>query len=129
MTIVEKLLEGEDLTSLERGDNYEASLWEYQAGDLACIHLGSIRVRADAPAGTGTRFLESLFRYADRNNRWITLDLGSREAAGKTGFKRTTSTSRLQKWYARNGFRRNAAKGLFQLRGSMHRPPNGRYPW
>jgi hypothetical protein len=122
---------------MESGEYYNASLWEYTADDLECIHLQSIMVRKDAPKGIGTEFMRKLSSLADSHGKWITLDLGSRgdsksyTAKGRrgSGYKTTTSSDRLKRWYSSLGFKRNASKGLFQLRGSMHRPPKGKYPW
>ena len=137
--LTEKLLESleSELSSLENGEYYRASMWEYTAGDLECIHLQTIMVKKDAPKGTGTEFMKRLISLADSHGKWITLDVGSRDdsraytAPGKSGsgFKTTTSSDRLRRWYSSLGFKRNSVKGLYQLRGSMHRPPKGKYPW
>lgn len=137
MTLAEKLLNeaDADIESLENGPFHKAMIWEYEAGDLPCIHLWSIRVRTDAPPGTGTKFMRELMDIADRKRKWITLDIGSRDdpsirsSIKLSGYKSTTSSDRLRRWYSSLGFRRNASKGLYQLRGTMHRPPMGKYPW
>lgn len=124
------LLESTSLSELEHGLYHKASIWEYKAGDLDCIHLQSIMVKKNAPPGTGTEFMRELIGIANRDNKWITLDLGSRDYGSKySEYKSTTSSSRLKRWYSSLGFKRNSAKGLYQLRGSMHRPPRGVYPW
>ena len=125
------LMETEDeLKSLSEGPYHTASMWYYAVDGIKCIHLQSIKVKKDAPAGTSTSFMQDLIRIADREDRWITLDVGSRDTATrKTDYKKTTSSGRLMRWYSSLGFRRNASKGLFQLRGTMHRAPNLKYKY
>ncbi len=104
---------------------YEANLFLYDAGRFACIDLNKIRVRRDAPPGTGTDFIEKLQAIAKRYGRYITLTPGSHDDADRKDrvWKQTTSANRLKAWYSSLGFRRNASKGLFQLRGYFHWSP------
>lgn len=121
-----------ELKAIESGDHHSGFATEYQAGDLNCIHLHSIMVKRDAPQGIGTSYMKDLIRLADSKNLWITLDVASRgdfKRRGDEKYKSTTSTNRLKRWYSSLGFKSNSAKGLFQLKGTMHRPPNGKYPW
>ncbi len=114
-----------ELETLLRADpNCEVYAHVYDIYDFTCIDLAQIRVRKDAPSGTGSRFMEKLCALADRYGRWITLSPGQRgDGDSKSVWKKTTSQSRLMRWYSSMGFRRNSSKGLYQLRGTMHRRP------
>jgi len=115
-----------DLEALATSSPYwEANIYTYDAGRFACIDLNKIQVRRDAPPGTGTDFIRKLQDIAKRYGRYITLTPGSRDDSDRKDriWKQTTSSNRLKAWYSRLGFRRNAAKGLFQLRGYFHWSP------
>lgn len=129
--LLRRLREGGDgvqreLSALAASGPWDAWAYPYDAGGIPCVHLQQIRVVRNAPPGTGTRFMEELQALAARHGRWITLEPGQRgdgDAARTSPWKRTTSQGRLRAWYSRLGFRRNAAAGLFQLRGTMHWRP------
>lgn len=113
-----------DLEQLAQSPNCDASLYQYEVGRFKCVHLSNIRVRKDAPRGTGTKFMVNLLSLADKHGRYVTLEVGAHEPADRrSDFKQTTSQSRLRAFYSRLGFRKNSARGLYQLRGSMHYSP------
>lgn len=113
-----------DLQTLAQSQGCDASLYQYETGRFKCVHLSNIRIRKDAPKGTGTKFMEALKSIADKHGRYITLEVGIHEPADRRSeFKQTTSQSRLRSFYSRLGFRKNSTRGLYQLRGSMHYSP------
>lgn len=91
------------------------------------IHLADLQVKRTAPPGTGTAFMDRLCALADKNGAIITLTPGTRDPSGhaaqKSPFKRTTSTTRLDRFYRRFGFVRNSSKGRYDLYGTRHRSP------
>lgn len=96
----------------------------YWAGQFKCVHLNMIRVKKDAPKGLGTAYMEKLCEMADKWGWVITLNLGSKgDGEDQSGYKRTTSSTRLHRFYTRFGFKKNASRGMFQLRGTRHRMP------
>lgn len=113
-----------DLEQLVQSPGCDASIYQYEAGRFKCMHLSNIRVKKDAPKGTGTKFMEGLLELADKHGRYVTLEVGVHEPADRrSDFKQTTSQSRLRAFYSRLGFRKNSTRGLYQLRGSMHYSP------
>lgn len=102
-------------------------LWPYNTGKFRCVHLSQIWVKKEAPKGTGTAWMEELCRVADKHGWIITLELGNKGGGDTDGvYKKTTSQGRLQRFYSRFGFKKNATKGMFMLRGTRHRMPRGK---
>ncbi len=114
-------------------DQALASTWAYfyigtdysggSAREVKILHLDSIRVRRQAPPGYGSNILEALCRVADKNGFLITLSLATKGDLGGDGWKRTTSSRRLDRWYRRYGFKRSASQGRYDLRGTYFRMP------
>ena len=94
--------------------------YEHPRGEV--LHLDHIRVAKDAPTGTGTAFMEQLCEIADAKGLVITITPSIFESKNRK-WKTSTSYNRLKRFYGRFGFRRNATKGRFDLRGTMHRNP------
>lgn len=88
----------------------------YDSADL--IKLDSIIIK-DKKQGTGTKIMDELCDYADKNNKRIILTVGT-----KDDHHGTTSRTRLVKFYKRFGFIENKGRRRdFSLPAGMIRNP------
>lgn len=93
------------------------------------LRLVTLRVSVGAPPGTGTRFMQELVRLADQHGWMLLLQTAERDNRAdrkhqkSLGFKWTTSSSRLKRFYRRFGFASNLTYRP-DLPGNMHRKPN-----
>lgn len=89
------------------------------------IKLDHIQVRRDAPAGAGSAYMQELGALADRYGMTLALQTATKGDLTDNGYKKTTSTGRLKKFYGRFGFKSNYGKRTYspQLPGNMHRRP------
>ena len=88
----------------------------YSSGDI--ITLSSIIIK-DKKQGTGTKIMQELCDYADKNNKRIILSVGTRD-----DHHGTTSRGRLVKFYKRFGFVENKGRRRdFSLPPGMIREP------
>lgn len=93
-----------------------------KAGDLVLENLAV--KRGAARAGLGTRVMQEITRFADLNGRRILLSPAEKGHSPVAGAERTTSSSRLERFYRRFGFVRNIG-GLMDpaIGESMYREP------
>lgn len=92
-------------------------------GEMITLH--SLQALKTAPPGTGTAYMKRLTTLANKHGRYIVLRTASKGDHRDSQFKRTTSSSRLQKFYKRFGFKSNYGSRSYRsdLPGNMHRLP------
>jgi hypothetical protein len=78
-----------------------------------------------APIGTGSSYMRDLCNIADEYKLTIMLHTSHKGYGNFDGFKKTTSESRIQKFYKRFGFVSNYSKRDYRpnFQGNMHRYP------
>jgi len=103
---------------------------DVEALDLHLTQLGDLRLdvlairRGAARAGLGTRVMQEVTRYADRNGLRLVLSLAKKGYQPIAGGVKTTSASRLERFYRRFGFVRNAGRYAdLALTAGMYREP------
>jgi GNAT superfamily N-acetyltransferase len=105
---------GPDLASLE--------LYVTVNGD---VQLDALAVRRGAArAGLGSRVMQEVCRFADLNGRRIIISVAEKGYQPIAGGEKTTSRSRLERFYRRFGFVRNAGRYYDpSIKQSMYRQP------
>lgn len=100
------------------------------AVDLYLNNQGDIKLdtlavtRGAARQGLGSKVMGELTKFADRNGRRIILSLAQKGYEPIEGGIKTTSSSRLEKFYRRFGFVKNAGRYKdFTIREGMYREP------
>ena len=109
-----------------RGIESFGSFYQDQRGEDV-LHIHDLKAR-HGTKGLGTRFMEDVCAKADEMGFMITLSLATKGDYKDRGsdWKTTTSSSRLERFYRRFGFKNNCKRGRYDLRGSMHRSPKPR---
>jgi len=94
----------------------------YVSGGIA-LGISHLRVKKGAPAGTGTSVMNRVLRLADEHQVPVTLSASRFDPSPGSPWKRTTSTTRLKKFYRRLGFETKTKKGRYDFNGSLVRYP------
>jgi hypothetical protein len=104
---------------------YEENLDSRAYGYVDHIKLDALVAKKTAPVGTGSAYMNELCRIADKYQRIIVLYTATRGYGGGNGFKKTTSTDRIKRFYQRFGFVSNYSNPDYNpdLGGNMHRNP------
>ena len=113
------------LDSLE--SKYQDRLDIYAVAYKDYIQLKKLVAKKNAPIGTGSSYMNDLTELADDNNIMITLTPAKEGSFGTPGFKKTSSYTRLVKFYTRFGFKSKYSKKSYRpdLSDIMFREPRG----
>ncbi len=120
----------EGVEDTERFRNYIRQKYgigfDLRATQQGVVDLESIQAQKDSPPGTGSDAMRELVAWADQNGIMLTLQFGEKGYSPQDTGKRTTSKSRLEKFYRRFGFKPNKGRWKryeLSLYTNMYREP------